>query len=397
MMTFFIRLVLGASAFIGHAAATGDVSEYFKSLPLVMNPNGVACHDEFHITSARLCVVAAKRMRITKMKIHIDSKFQPPYGCSLKGKTIYFNGDKNAKPPKKSVSPICRILPECYMCDPDPSMNPSKRLSAEPSVEPTMGLSTQPSVNPSMKSSMHPSEKVSFNPSVELSMNPSKRVSVEPSVEPTMGLSTQPSVNPSTKSSIHPSEKVSLNPSVELSMNPSKSVEPTVSNTADPSSTFTFNGSQVIYKARDYDDYAGLIAKPSTDYILRFTIEPYGLLNEWTSIINIMEREIGDYGYTSRFAPRISFYPDSTKIVADITINEEIWQFIASKQLAINTESKIEIRVVGKYFKLSINGVADSTMTIGDRSLLSNVRVYFGDPWNFAANAAISNVYFGPA
>merc|ERR1740124_93526 len=125
------------------------------------------------------------------MKIHIDSKFQPPYGCSLKGKTIYFNGDKNAKPPKKSVSPICRILPECYMCDPDPSMNPStkssihpsKRVSAEPSVEPTMGLSTQPSVNPSTKSSIHPSEKVSFNPSVELSMNPSKRVSIEPSVE----------------------------------------------------------------------------------------------------------------------------------------------------------------------------------------------------------------------
>jgi len=402
MMTFFIRLVLGASAFIGHAAATGDVSEYFKSLPLVMNPNGVACHDEFHITSARLCVVAAKRMRITKMKIHIDSKFQPPYGCSLKGKTIYFNGDKNAKPPKKSVSPICRILPECYMCDPDPSMNPSKRLSAEPSVEPTMGLSTQPSVNPSMKSSMHPSEKVSFNPSVELSMNPSKRVSVEPSVEPTMGLSTQPSVNPSTKSSMHPSEKVSFNPSVELSMNPSKrvtveptvsTVEPTVSDTVDPSSTFTFNGSQVISKAQDYDDYAGLIAKPSTDYILRFTIEPYGLLNQWTSIIHI--GEMGDNIYFG--VPAVWFQPDTTRINVELYLNEGYAELSASKQLAINTESKIEIRVVGKYFKLSINGVADSTMTIGDRSLLSNVRVYFGDPWNFAANAAISNVYFGPA
>jgi len=374
MMTFFIRLVLGASAFIGHAAATGDVSEYFKSLPLVMNPNGVACHDEFHITSARLCVVAAKRMRITKMKIHIDSKFQPPYGCSLKGKTIYFNGDKNAKPPKKSVSPICRILPECYMCDPDPSMNPSKRLSAEPSVEPTMGLSTQPSVNPSMKSSMHPSEKVSFNPSVELSMNPSKRVSVEPSVEPTMGLSTQPSVNPSTKSSMHPSEKVSFNPSVELS-------------------TFTFNGSQVISKAQDYYDYAGLIAKPSTDYILRFTIEPYGLLNEWTSIIHI--GEMGDN--IAWGVPAVGFQPDTTKLLVEAGGSEDYENFWSSKQLAIKTESKIEIRVVGKYFKLSINGVVDSTMTIKDRSLLSNVRVYFGNPWHSAANAVLSNVYFGPA
>merc|ERR1740124_703000 len=344
-MTFLMRLVLGASAFIGHAAATGDVSEYFKSLPLVMYPNGVACDDEFHITSARLCVVAAKRMRITKMKIHIDSKFQPPYGCSLKGKTIYFNGDKSAKPPKKSVTPICRILPECYMCDPDPSMNPSKRLSAEPSVEPTMGLSTQPSVNPSTKSSMHPSEKVSFNPSVELSMNPSK------------------------------------------------SVEPTVSNTVVPSSPFTFNAWQVIWKAQDYDDYAGLIAKPSTDYILRFTIEPYGLpLNEWTSIIHICESDDIKWG-----APAVYFQRNTTKLLVEAGGNGGYEQLWSSKQLAIKTESKIEIRVVGKYFKLSINGVADSTTTIGDRSLLSNVRVYFGDPWNFAANAAIANVYFGPA
>merc|ERR1740136_584784 len=358
-------------------------------------------------------------MRITKMKIHIDSKFQPPYGCSLKGKTIYFNGDKNAKPPKKSVSPICRILPECYMCDPDPSMNPStkssihpsekvsfnpsvelsmnpsKRVSAEPSVEPTMGLSTQPSVNPSTKSSIHPSEKVSSNPSVELSMNPSKRVSVEPSVEPTMGLSTQPSVNPSVESSMHPSEKVSSNPSVELSMNPSKSVEPTVSNTVDPSSTFTFNGSQVISKAQNNDDYAGLIAKPSTDYILRFTIEPYGLtLNERTSIIHFCEYRGVDIDWG---APAVYFHPGTTKLFVDAGGNggyESLW---SSKQLAIKTESKIEIRVVGKYFKLSINGVADSITTIGDRSLRSNVRVYFGSPWYSAANAAISNVYFGPA
>ena len=70
---------------------------------------------------------------------------------------------------------------------------------------------------------------------------------------------------------------------------------------------------------------------------------------------------------------------------------------IASKQLAIDTESKIEIRVVGKYCKLSINGVADSTMTIGDRYLLSDVKVYFGHPLFFAANAILSNVYFGPA
>merc|ERR1740124_2009806 len=208
---------------------------------------------------------------------------------------------------------------------------------------------------------MHPSEKVSSNPSVE--------------------------------SSMHPSEKVSFNPSVELSMNPSKSVEPTVSNTVDPSSTFTFNGSQVISKAQDYYDYAGLIAKPSTDYILRFTIEPYGLLNEWTSIIHI--GEMGDN--IAWGVPAVGFQPDTTKLLVEAGGSEDYENFWSSKQLAIKTESKIEIRVVGKYFKLSINGVVDSTMTIKDRSLLSNVRVYFGNPWHSAANAVLSNVYFGPA
>merc|ERR1740124_785826 len=172
-------------------------------------------------------------------------------------------------------------------------------------------------------------------------MNPSKRVSVEPSVEPTMGLSTQPSVNPSTKSSMHPSEKVSFNPSVELS-------------------TFTFNGSQVISKAQDYYDYAGLIAKPSTDYILRFTIEPYGLLNEWTSIIHI--GEMGDN--IAWGVPAVGFQPDTTKLLVEAGGSEDYENFWSSKQLAIKTESKIEIRVVGKYFKLSINGVVDSTMTL---------------------------------
>merc|ERR1740136_207785 len=267
-------------------------------------------------------------------------------------------------------------------------MNPSKRLSAEP---------TQPSVNPSMKSSVHPSETLSFNPSVELSMNPSSGLSVEPSVEPTM------SVNPSTKSSIHPSEKVSFNPSVELSMNPSKkvsvepSVEPTISNTVDPS-TFTFNGSEKIERASDVNDYAGTIPKPSTDYILKFTIEPQGqLLKTWSSIIHISNLGGCCCDYGTR-VPAVWFEPDTTKIVVTAGFNGGGNPHLyASKQLPIDTESKIEIRVVGKYCKLSINGVADSTMTIGDRSLLSDVKVYFGEPEHPAANAVLSNVYFGPA
>jgi len=380
MMTFLTRFVLGASAFIGHAAATGNDSDNLKSLPLLMNPNGVACHDEFHITSARLCVVAAKRMRITKMKIHIDSKFQPPYGCSLKGKTMYFNGDKNAKPPKKSVTPICRIRPECYMCDPDPSMNPSvnpskkhssnpslklsmnpsKRFSVEPSVEPTIIPATQPSVHPSV----NPSKKLSFNPSVKLSMNPSKRFSVEPSVEPTIDLTTQPSV--------HPSKFV------------------------DPSSTFTFNGRKNIERAVDENDYDGTIAKPPTDYVLRFTIEPLGRVVGWTSIFHITKGDnMGNYGAR---VPAVFIKPATTELWV-CTAHEDNWGAChdSNRELGLNTEYEFELRVVGTTSSTLLNGVVDSTLTVGGRPPLSDVKVYIGNPWYTAANAIISNVYFGPA
>jgi len=378
MMTFLTRFVLGASAFIGHAAATGNDSDNLKSLPLLMNPNGVACHDEFHITSARLCVVAAKRMRITKMKIHIDSKFQPPYGCSLKGKTMYFNGDKNAKPPKKSVTPICRIRPECYMCDPDPSMNPSvnpskkhssnpslklsmnpsKRFSVEPSVEPTIIPATQPSVHPSV----NPSKKLSFNPSVKLSMNPSKRFSVEPSVEPTIDLTTQPSV--------HPSKFV------------------------DPSSTFTFNGRKNIERAVDENDYDGTIAKPPTDYVLRFTIEPLGRVGEWTSIIHITTGPRCCH-YGTR-VPGVWFRETTTKLYFCTGHEDNGNACNESTELALNTEYEVEIRVVGTTRSILLNGVVDSTLNVGGRLPLSDVKFYIGDPWWAAANATISNVYFGP-
>jgi len=379
MMTFLTRFVLGASAFIGHAAATGNDSDNLKSLPLLMNPNGVACHEEFHITSTRLCVVFAKRMRITKMKIHIDSKFQPPYGCSLKGKTMYFNGDKNAKPPKKSVTPICRIRPECYMCDPDPSMNPSvnpskkhssnpslklsmnpsKRFSVEPSVEPTIIPATQPSVPPSV----NPSKKLSFNPSVKLSMNPSKRFSVEPSVEPTIDLTTQPSV--------HPSKFV------------------------DPSSTFTFNGRKKIERAVDENDYDGTIAKPPTDYVLRFTIELLGRVGGWTSIFHITKGgNMGNYGTR---VPELFIIPNTTKLWVCTGHEDYSQACTTSTELALNTEYEVELRVVGTTSSTLLNGVVDSTLTVGGRPPLSDVKVYIGSPWYIPANAIISNVYFGPA
>jgi len=320
MMIFLIRLVLGAFAFNGHAAATDNVSEYSNSLPFVINPNGVACLDEFYITSAKLCVVAAKRIKITKMKINVSSKFQPPYGCSLRGKTVFFSRDKNAEPPQKSVTPICRILSDCCTCDPDPSTNPSKRLSAEPSVEPSIFSTT---------------------------------------------------------------------------LHPSKSVEPSLMHTVDPSSTFTFIGSKKIEKTLNSEYYDGIIKQPHTDYILRFTVKPQGKSSVFSSIIHMTTGGVcKDYGTC---VPAVFFKPKTTSLYVVAGQNAKGNLALSSfKQLAINTESDIEIRVVGTSFTLLINRVEDYTRSIGDRSPLSNVKVYFGGPWYYAANAIISNVTFIP-
>jgi len=318
MIIFLIRLVLGAFAFIGHAAATDNVSaEYLSSVPFVINPNGVACHDGFHVTSARLCVVAAKRIKITKSKINISTKFQPPYGCSLRGKTVYFNRDKNAKLPQKSVTPICRILPDCCTCDPDPSMNPSKRLSVEPSVEPSVSTSTPE----------------------------------------------------------YPSE------------------EPSLMHTVDPS-TFTFNGSKKLERAQDENDYDGTVAKPHIDYTLKFTIEPQGKLSVWSNIIHITTGgKCCEYGF---MVPIVFFEPDTTRlIVSGGSGNESLIRSV--EQLPINIESEIVILVAGTISTLIINGVAEPSTSTGDRSLLSDVKVYLGSPREAAADAIISNVYFGPA
>jgi len=297
MIIFLIRLVLGAFAFIGHAAATDNVSaEYLSSVPFGINPNGVACHDGFHITSASLCAVAAKRIKITTTKIDISTKFQPPYGCSLRGKIVYFSRDKNAKPPGNWVTPICRILTDC-------SMNPSKRLSVEPSV-------------------MH-------------------------------------TVDPSTSTS-----------------------------------TFTFSGSKKIERASDENDYDGTVAKPPINYILKFTIEPQeNLVVGGSSIIQITTGgKSGEYGHA---APLVRFDRHSTRLI--VFSGSTLRQIISVEELPINIESEIEILVIGTLMTLIINGVAEPSTSTGDRSLLSDVKVYLGSPREAAADAIISNVYFGPA
>merc|ERR1740124_1172663 len=271
-------------------------------------------------------------------------------------------------------------------------MNPSKRLSVEPSVDPTIGLTTQPSVNPSTTPSVHPSKQLSLNPSVEPSVYPSMTLSVHPSKQLSFNPSVEPSVYPSMTLSVHPSKQLSFNPSVEPSVNPSTT--PSLMPTSDPLSTFIFNGSTKIEMAEDEYDYDGIIALPTTDYILRFTVEPHGTLKGLGSIIHITNGgNCCEYGTRS---PAL-FFKSNTTFLQYVTGHNSKGDFasVASKELAIDIKSEIELRVVGKKNTLVINGVEERSRTVKERSLLSNMTVYLGNPWHPAADATISNVYFG--
>jgi len=162
--------------------------------------------------------------------------------------------------------------------------------------------------------------------------------------------------------------------------------------TVDPS-TFIFSGSKKIERALDDNDYDGTVAKPLINYILQFTIEPQGKLSVWSNIIHITTGvECCEYGYR---VPIVAFEPDTTRlIVAAGSRGSLIRSF---EQLPINIESKIVILVAGTLSTLFINGVAEPSTSTGDRSLLSDVKVYLGSPREAAADAIISNVYFGPA
>jgi len=160
-----------------------------------------------------------------------------------------------------------------------------------------------------------------------------------------------------------------------------------------PSSTFTFNGPKTIEQASDENDYDGTIAKPHTDYVLRFTIQPTGVHNSNTNIIHITTGyDCCAYGTN---VPAVFFVKKTTQL--HIITGSKANEFYSTKELALNIGSDIEIRVVGTSSTLSINGVVDTSQTTGGRFPLTDVKVYLGDPWYAAVNAIISNVYFGSA
>jgi len=166
--------------------------------------------------------------------------------------------------------------------------------------------------------------------------------------------------------------------------------------TVDPRSTFTLNGRKAIVKASDVDDYAGLIVKPHTDYVLRFTINPKGLKK---NIANIIHITTGDdccaYGTRN---PSVYFIGETTQLMVIIGNrgNGNNLSLKSKNDLDLDFSSDIEIRVVGTQTTLYINGVKDNILVVGIRTTIKNLKVYLSNPWEDAANAIISNVYFGP-
>jgi len=316
MLRFFVRVVLGASALTWNSCAASNNLGFPNSIDCIMNYNGVACDEELHVTTEKLCFQAAKKFKITKKTSNALKKF--PYGCSLRGKTVNFSNNKSANAPKMTIKTICMSPPVCG--------------TSEPTVEP--------------------------------SMNPSNKLSMVPTESPTGG--------------------------------PISSDLPTPDSTCitfcDQHTFFTFNGPKQITSASNVADYTDVVANPPMDYVLRFTIKPTGVSNNDS---NIMHFTIGgDICCTS-----------GTEGLEVFFLNNKIWVRIRHskgtntsntlKVLTLNIDYDVKILVVGTLQTISIDGVVYSTATITDRSQLSDLKVYISDPWSQAANAIISNVYFG--
>ena len=154
------------------------------------------------------------------------------------------------------------------------------------------------------------------------------------------------------------------------------------------SPTISFSGSQQITKSAEGKPDAVVVAPP-TDYSLKFTIEPKGVVSSWGSIIHFSTGgNCCEYG---KRVPGIWFSPGSTKVLVSIGDNSRI-NHQSIKNLAINKKHDIEVRVLGSVCTVYLNRVVAAKKTIGSRSQLDKVDVYIGDPWHKAANAVISDI-----
>jgi len=164
---------------------------------------------------------------------------------------------------------------------------------------------------------------------------------------------------------------------------------------ADPSPLFSFKGPQQIVKSVEGEP-AAVLAAPPTDYFLQFTIELKSTYEYWTNIITLTDdgQAYPDYLY-GQLVPGVFVSPGTTQIVAYYGDDENGQLGIYSQSLELNKKSTVLIKVYGTTVTISVNGVIDNSRTVGPRAQLNDVSLYIGDPWNYPADAIVSDISFG--
>ena len=154
---------------------------------------------------------------------------------------------------------------------------------------------------------------------------------------------------------------------------------------------YYFKGPELIERSEEGKPAA--VISGSTDYILKFTINPKGVKSNWGNIIHFSTRKnCCDYGNR---VPGIWFNQGNTKLHVSVGTdangnrNENL-----RDNLELDKESMIEVRVIDRSATVLVNGIVNTSFKIGHRSPLGEVNVYIGNPWDNSANAIISDVSF---
>jgi len=167
------------------------------------------------------------------------------------------------------------------------------------------------------------------------------------------------------------------------------SVAPTRSPTI--SKLFYFKGP---LKINPSVEYLQMITSPPTDYALHFVIRPLGIVEGWGNIFVFTTARVNGMDYGQR-VPIVYFQPGTTILHFSIGTDSFLEEQFLSRSMTLNIDHEVELKVVGSTLTVSVNGVLESSITVGTRSQLSNVEVYIGI--GDVANAIISDVSFSSA
>jgi len=165
-----------------------------------------------------------------------------------------------------------------------------------------------------------------------------------------------------------------------------------VDNTPTFVSDYFYSGSLLIPQSVD-DQPDAVVINPPTDYSLRFTIEPKGVIDNWGSIMKISTNS-GTYG---KRVPAIFFRPRSTQLHISINSVDSGETQHNLPELELNKKHSIEVHVYGTKSSVYVNGNLAETLPIGTRMQLDQVNVYIGNEEREPANAVISDISFTEA